>query len=168
MNISLKSASRSLTVVASLLCLGGVLSFVKSKQSLAVNIIIASASIAISSEVISRNNHNQANTQLADIVAKHEKKWHSLNIKYEQQATLFKDCEVTKNGLQQDVEKLSSVVNLKQQTIELLQDKVSKLIADFEVKTQELKEKLQCDYMRYQQLIDIFKGLIFEHLNERI
>jgi len=75
MNISLKSASRGLTVVASLLCLGGVLSFVKSKQPLAINIIIASASVAISSEAVSKSNHRKANNQLDDIVLKHNNEW---------------------------------------------------------------------------------------------
>jgi hypothetical protein len=84
MNISLKSASRGLTVVASLLCLGGVLSFVKSKQPLAINIIVASASVAISSELTSRSNHKKANEQLADIAANHTKEWQVLNSKFEQ------------------------------------------------------------------------------------
>ena len=164
MNISLKSASRGLTVVASLLCLGGVLSFVKSKQPLAINIIIASASVAVSSEFISRSNHNKANNQLTDIVAKHEKEWQTLNTKYQEQATLVKQAQTLKDDLHQVTEEITR----KNQTIEILQAKVKQLVVDFEVKTQELESKLQCEDMRYQELIDIFKELIIEHLNERI
>jgi hypothetical protein len=164
MSISLKSASRSITVVASLLCLGGVLSFVKSKEPLALNIIIASASVAASSEFISRSNHSKANNQLADIVAKHEKEWKTLNTKYEEQSALLKQSQSLKDDLHQATEE----INLKNQTIELLQTKVKRLAVDFEIKTQELENKLQCEDMRYQELIDVLKGLVFEHLNERI
>jgi len=85
MNISLKSASRGLTVVASLFCLGGLLSFVKSDENtkpLTLNIIIASASVAATSELTSRNNHKKANEQLADIIATHTKEWQKLNTNY--------------------------------------------------------------------------------------
>ena len=164
MNISLKSASRGLTVVASLLCIGGVLSFAKSKQPLAINIIIASASVAISSEFVSRNNHKKANEQLADIVTKHNNEWQILNTKYQQQVSLLKQAQTVKDDLHQATEE----INLKNQTIEILQGKVKQLVVDFEIKTQELEDKLQCEDMRYQELIDVFKRLIFEHLNERI
>ncbi|MBW4607214.1 MAG: hypothetical protein KME22_08310 [Hassallia sp. WJT32-NPBG1] len=168
MNISLKSASRSLTVVASLLCLGGVLSFVKSKQPLAVNIIVASASVAISSELISRNNHKKANEQLADIAANHTKEWQVLNTQLEQQTKVLKEAETLRDELQQEFSNASDTIILKNQTIEILQSKVNQLIASFELKTQELDSKLQQEDMRYQELIDVFKGLIFEHLNDRI
>ncbi len=168
MNISLKSASRNLTVVASLLCLGGVLSFVKSKQPLAVNIIIAAASVAASSEFVSRNNHDKANNQLADIVAKHTKEWQALNNKFEQQSKVLTETQALRDELQQAFSKASDEIILKNQTIQNLQTKVSQLVTSFEVKTQELEDKLQLEYMRYQELIDVFKSLIFEHLNERI
>jgi chromosome segregation ATPase len=168
MNISLKSASRGLTVVASLLCLGGVLSFVKSKQPLALNIIVASASVAISSELTSRNNHKKANEQLADIVTKYDKEWQVLNSKFEQQSKVLKETEALRDELQQEFAKASDTIILKNQTIEILQDKVNQLVVNFEERTQELDSKLQQDDMRYQELINVLKGLIFEHLNERI
>lgn len=168
MNISLNSASRGLTVVASLLCLGGVLSFVKSKQPLAINIIIASASVAISSEAVTKSNHKKANNQLDDIVTKHKNEWKTLNVKYEEQSTLLKQTQALKTKLQQDLEKINNVVDLKNQTIDFLQSKMNQLVTDFKVKTQELDSKLQTEDMRYQELIDTFKSLIVEHLNERI
>lgn len=168
MNISLKSASRSLTVVASLLCLGGVLSFAKSKQPLAMNIILASASVAISSEFVSKSNHNKANNQLADIVAKHNNEWQILNTKYQQQTQVLGETQALRDELQQALSKASDEVILKNQVIEVLQGKVNQLVVDFETKTLELDSKLQQEDMRYQELIDVFKGLIFEHLNERI
>jgi len=168
MNIYLKSASRSLTVVASLLCLGGFMSFVKSKQPLALNIIVASASVAISSEITSRNNHKKANQQLADIAANHTKEWQVLNSKFEQQSKVLKETETLRDELQQEFSKASDTIILKNQTVEILQDKVNQLVVSFEVRTQELDSKLQQDDMRYQELISVFKGLIFEHLNERI
>ena len=171
MNISLKSASRSLTVVASLLCLGGVLSFVKSDENtkpLALNIIVASASVAISSELTSRKSHKKANEQLADIAANHTKEWQVLNSKFELQSKVLKETETQRDELQQEFSKASDEIVLKNQTIEILQSKVNQLIASFELKTHELDSKLQQDDMRYQELIDVFKGLIFEHLNERI
>ncbi|MBW4450972.1 MAG: hypothetical protein KME38_30185 [Spirirestis rafaelensis WJT71-NPBG6] len=168
MNISLKSASRSLTVVASLLCLGGVLSFVKSKQPLALNIIVASASVAVSSELTSRNNHKKANEQLADIAANHTKECQVLNSKLEQQTKLLKETETLRDKLHQEFCRTSDEIVLKNQTIEILQDKLNQLVVSFEGKTQELDSKLQQDDMRYQELVDVFKGLVFEHLNERI
>ncbi|MGI2908965.1 hypothetical protein [Tolypothrix sp. VBCCA 56010] len=168
MSISLKSASRGLTVVASLLCLGGVLSFAKSKQPLAMNIILASASVAISSEFVSKSNHNKANNQLAGIVAKHNNEWQILNTKYQQQTQVLRETQALRDELQQAFSKASDEVILKKQVIEVLQGKVNQLVVDFESKTLELDSKLQQEDMRYQELIDIFKGLIFEHLNERI
>jgi hypothetical protein len=163
MNIYLKSASRSLTVVASLLCLGGVLSFVKSKQPLALreiqkikypavkprsaipnqpfqytagyfitckclNIIVASASVAVSSELTSRNNHKKANEQLADIVATHTKEWQALNSKFEQQSKVLRETETLRDELQQEFSKACDEIVLKNQTIQILQDKVNQLI----------------------------------------
>jgi len=147
MNISLKSASGGLTVVASLLCLGGVLSFVKSKQPLAINIIVASASVAISSELTSRSNHKKANEQLADIAANHTKEWQILNTKFEQQAKVLKETETLRDELQQEFSNASNTIILKNQTIEILQDKVNQLVVSFEVKTQELDSKLQQENM---------------------
>jgi hypothetical protein len=50
-----------------------------------------------------------------------------------------------------------------------LQDKLQPANSvSFALRTQELDSKLQQDDMRYQELINVFKGLIFEHLNERI
>ena len=168
MNISLKSASRSLTVVATFLCLGGVLSFVKSKQPLAINIIIASASIAATSEFISRSNHKKANNQLADIVANHTKKWQVFNNKFEQQSKVLTETQALRDELQQAFSKASDEIVFKNQTIQNLQAKVSQLVTSFEVKTQELEDKLQQEDMRYLELIEVFKSLIAEHLNERI
>ncbi|MGI8500687.1 MAG: hypothetical protein ACR2LR_06050 [Hassallia sp.] len=168
MNISLKSASRGLTVVASLLCLGGVMSFVKSKQPLAINIIIASASVVISSEFVSRTNHNQANNQLAEIVAKHNKDWQTLNIEYQQQTRILKETQTLRDELQQSFSKASDEVILKSQTIQALQANVNRLVAEFESKTEELDLKLQSEDMRYQELITAFKSLVVEHLSERI
>jgi len=168
MNISLKSASRGVTVVASLLCLGGVLSFIKSKESLAINIIIASGTLAVSSEFVSRSNHSKANNQLADIVAKHEKEWQSLNTKYQEQSTILKETQTLRDELQQDFSKATDEIITKNQVIEILQNKVNQLVANFELKTQELEDKIQCDDMRYQELIDTFKSLVTEHLNNRI
>ncbi len=168
MNISLKSASRGLTVVATMLCLGGVLSFVKSKQPLALNIIIASGAMAISSELTSKNNHKKANEQLADIVATHTKKWQVLNSKFEQQTKVLQETQTLRDELQQEFSKASDEIILKNQTIQVLQKKFNQLTLDFALRTQELDSKLQQDDMRYQELIDVFKGLIIEHLNERI
>jgi hypothetical protein len=171
MNISLKSASRSITVVASLLCLGGVLSFVKSNEKmkpLALNIIVATATLAIGNQVSSRWYEESANNQLADITSKCEKEWQVLNTKYQQQTQVLKETQVLRDELQQDFELASDEIILKSQAIQILQKKVSQLVASFEIKTQELSDKLQCEDMRYQELIDVFKGLIVEHLNERI
>ncbi|MBW4449193.1 MAG: hypothetical protein KME38_20615 [Spirirestis rafaelensis WJT71-NPBG6] len=171
MNISLKSASRSLTVVASLLCLGGFLSFIKSDakmKPLALNIIVASGAIALCNQFSSRWYEDAANNQLADIVAKHDKEWQTLNTKHQQQSQVLKETETLRDELQQEFSKASDEIVLQNQTIQFLQDKVNQLVVSFEVKTQELDSKLQQEDMRYQELIDVFKGLIFEHLNERI
>jgi len=96
MNISLKSVSRSLTVVASLLCLGGVLSFIKSDvkmKPLALNIIVASGAIAVGNQFFSKWYEDAANNQLADIVAKHDKEWQTLNTKHQQQSQVLKETE---------------------------------------------------------------------------
>ncbi|MBW4608336.1 MAG: hypothetical protein KME22_14250 [Hassallia sp. WJT32-NPBG1] len=171
MNISLKSVSRSLTVVASLLCLGGVLSFIKSdakKKPLALNIIVASGAIALCNQFSSRWYEDAANNQLADIVAKHDKEWQTLNTKHQQQSQVLKETETLRDELQQEFSKASDEIVLQNQTIQFLQDKVNQLVVSFEVKTQELDSKLQQEDMRYQELIDVFKTLIIEHLNERI
>ncbi|MBW4606381.1 MAG: hypothetical protein KME22_03930 [Hassallia sp. WJT32-NPBG1] len=171
MNISLKSASRSLTVVASLLCLGGFLSFIKSDakmKPLALNIIVASGAIALCNQFSSRWYEDAANNQLADIVAKHDKEWQTLNTKHQQQSQVLKETETLRDELQQEFSKASDEIVLQNQTIQFLQDKVNQLVVSFEVKTQELDSKLQQEDMRYQELIDVFKGLIFEHLHERI
>jgi hypothetical protein len=130
----------------------------KTKQ-LALNIIVASASVAISTELTSRNNHKKANEQLADITTNHTKEWQVLNSKFEQQSKVLKETETLRDDLQQEFYKASDEIILRNQTIEILQSKVNQLVVEFEAKTQELDFKLQQEHMRYQELIDVFKGL---------
>jgi len=73
----------------------------------------------------------------------------TLNIKYEEQSTLLKQTQALKTNLQQDLEKINSMVDLKNQTIDFLQSKVNQLVADFKLKTQELDSKLQTEDIRY-------------------
>jgi hypothetical protein len=171
MNISLKSASRSLTVVASLLCLGGVLSFLKSEENmkpLALNIIIASGTVAVTTQIASKIHEESANNQMKDYIVKSDKEWKKLNAEHQRQSQVLKETQVFRDELQQDFAKATDEIILKNQTIEILEGKVKQLVTSFEIKTQELDSKLQQEDMRYQELINVFKGLIFEHLNERI
>ena len=171
MNISLKSASRSLTVVASLLCLGGVLSFLKSEENmkpLALNIIIASGTVAVTTQIASKIHEESANNQMKDYIVKSDKEWKKLNAEHQRQSQALKETQVFRDELQQDFSKASDEIILKNQTIEILEGKVKQLVTSFEIKTQELDFKLQQENMRYQELINVFKRLIFEHLNERI
>lgn len=171
MNISLKSASRSLTVVASLLCLGGVLSFLKSEENmkpLALNIIIASGTVAVTTQIASKIHEESANNQMKDYIVKSDKEWKKLNAEHQRQSQALKETQVFRDELQQDFAKATDEIIWKNQTIEILEGKVKQLVTSFEIKTQELDSKLQQEDMRYQELINVFQGLIFEHLNERI
>lgn len=168
MNISLKSASRGLTVVASLLCLGGVLSFVKSKQPLAINIIIASTAVAATNEFTLKRCNDAANNQLADITSKHSTQLQNVNRQLDEQNIKYQKQFNVLEEVKELYRKADEEITLKNQTIQILQGKVNQLIANFESKTQELDSKLQQEDMRYQELITVFKFLIFEHLNERI
>lgn len=139
MNISLKSASRSLTVVASLLCLGGVLSFLKSEENmkpLALNIIIASGTVAVTTQIASKIHEESANNQMKDYIVKSDKEWKKLNAEHQRQSQALKETQVFRDELQQDFAKATDEIIWKNQTIEILEGKVKQLVTSFEIKTQ--------------------------------
>ena len=73
--ISLKTASRGLSIIASLLCLGGVLSYVKADERakpLALNIAIGAGVLAVGNQLTSKWYEDLANDQLKEITAKYK------------------------------------------------------------------------------------------------
>lgn len=171
MNISLKPASRGLTVVASLLCLGGVLSFVKSDERmkpLALNIMLATGTVAIGSQLSGKWYEDIANSQLADITSKHANELNKLakerddqRINYQKQSSVL--AEVKALSDKQDVE-----IKARDAAIDLLQNKLSVLTLEFQQKTQELDRKLATEDTRFDDLKQEFKQQIISNLSEKL
>jgi regulator of replication initiation timing len=171
MNISLKSASRGLTVVASLLCFGGVLSFVKSDERmkpLALNIIVTSGTVAIGSQMSGKWYEGVANSQLADITSKHANELKNLTslrdeqrINYQKQSSVL--AEVKAFLGKQDVE-----IKGRDAAINLLQDKLSVLTLEFQQKTQELDRKLAIEDTRFDDFKQEFKQQVISNLSEKL
>jgi hypothetical protein len=171
MNISLKPASRGLTVVASLLCLGGVLSFVKSDERmkpLALNIILTTGAVAVGSQLSGKWYEDIANSQLADITSKHANELKNLTslrdeqrINYQKQSSVL--AEVKALSDKQDVE-----IKARDAAISLLQNKLSFLTLEFEQKTQELDGKLAVEDTRFDDLKQEFKQQVISNLSEKL
>ncbi len=171
MTILLKSATRGLTIAAGLLCLGGVLSFMKTDENtkpLALNIALMSGSVAVASETISRSNHKKANDQLGELITGKTREWQLLNNKHEQQTKVLKQSEQLQAELQHKFSTATDEIILKNKIIDELRNKVQVAISNFEQKSDELTSKINQEDMRYQEMIDVFKGLVHDHLNERI
>ncbi|MBW4607406.1 MAG: hypothetical protein KME22_09305 [Hassallia sp. WJT32-NPBG1] len=171
MNILLKSASRGLTIAASLLFVGGVWSFIKGDEqtkSIAMNIALVSASTAVTTELTSRSNHRKANEQLADFMEGNSQEWQKLNYKFEQQTKVLNETENLRDELQKGLESAVNDVLLQRQINSELQTRVATAIKNLEEKSNELDAKIGKEDMRYQEVISTFKGLVTEHLNERI
>ncbi len=171
MFISLKPTTKVLTIVASLLCIGGIVSYVKTDENtkpLALNIAIAGAAIAISNHLVTGNHETVANNQLKDIVEKFESEIKSLT----------KNCETLsqnshkQNSVLAEIKKLSDTQALelagKEKAIKLLQGQLSQITSDFEVKKREIDQKLLIDDNRFSQLLVEFKGQLVEDLSDRI
>jgi hypothetical protein len=169
--ISFKSASGTVSLVASLLCLGGIISYVRADENskpLALNIAIGAGAIAISNQLTSGSYESVANAQLKDIVARFERDnellkndSESLSQKYQKQSTAM--AEIKKLSESQAVE-----IEGKEKAIKLLQLHLDKITTEFDVKKREIGLKLQQEDTRFSKMLTEFKGLLVADSSDRI
>jgi hypothetical protein len=169
--ISLNAASRGLSVVASLLCLGGVLSYIKADaraKPLALNIAVGAGVLAVGNQLTSKWYEDLANHQLNEITAQLEKDRDSIKHDYQKQSKALAEVKALSDKQSAQLLKLTEELEAKDTALKVLQDNLSRIKAEFEVKGKELEAKLQQDDTRFEDLLHEFKGQLAEDLGDRI
>jgi hypothetical protein len=170
-SVSLNAASRGLSIVASLLCLGGVLSYIKADaraKPLALNIAVGAGVLAVGNQLTSKWYEDLANDQLKEITAKLEKDRDSAKDDCQRQTTALVEVKALSDKQSAQLLKLTEELQAKDTALKVLQDNLGRIKAEFEVKGRELDEKMQQDDTRFEDLLHEFKGQLAEDLGDRI
>jgi predicted RNA-binding Zn-ribbon protein involved in translation (DUF1610 family)/predicted nucleic acid-binding Zn-ribbon protein len=169
--ISLNAVSRGLSIVASLLCLGGVLSYIKADaraKPLALNIAVGAGVLAVGTQLSSKWYEDLANDQLKEITAKLEKDRDVFKQDYQKQTSVLAEVKALSTKQSDQLVKLAEELQAKDTALKLLQDNLGRIQAEFETKGKELDAKLQQDDTRFEDLLHEFKGQLAEDLGSRI
>lgn len=169
--IRLNTVSRGLSLVASFLCLGGVLSYMKADnraKPLALNIAVGAGVLVIGNQLSSRWYEDLANDQLKEITSKLEKDRDDTKRDYQKQTTVLAEIRSLSARQSKQLVELNEEMQAKDVAFRLLQDNLGRIKAEFEIKGQELDAKLQQDDTRFQDLLHEFKGQLVSDLSDRI
>lgn len=169
--ISLNAPSRGLSIVAGLLCLGGILSYIKADvraKPLALNIAVGAGVLAVGNQLTSKWYEDLANYQIKGITAKLEKDRDSIKHDYQKQTTALAEVKALSDKQSDQLTKLSQELEAKDTALKLLQDNLGRIQAEFEARGKELDAKLQQDDTRFEDLLQEFKGQLASDLGERI
>jgi hypothetical protein len=170
MNINL-NASRGLSLVASLLCIGGILSYMKADpraKPLALNIAVGAGVLAVGNQLTTKWYEDLVNNQLKEITTKLEKDRDSIKHDCQKQTTALAEVKALSDKQSGQLLKLNEELQAKDTALKVLQDNLGRIKAEFEIKTRELDAKLQQDDTRFEDLLHEFKGQLAEDLGSRI
>ena len=170
--IDFKSTSRAISVVASILCVGGVLSFYKTSDSnskaLALNIIIGSSAIAVGNHFASKWYEDTANVQANTLANGYETTVKKVN----SELTNLTNKHCSQSKVLDEIKVLTTAqekaIAVKDTTIKLLQAEVVQIKDRFDIKTKELQMKLDKDDNRFNEMLKEFKSQLAEDISERI
>jgi hypothetical protein len=169
--ISVKKSSQALTIAASILCLGGIVSFYRvdeQSKSVALNVAIGAGAIAIGSQITANKCENEANNQVDTLVQQHtsrfnliEQKLDDAGNKLNKQTTALNEVKALNLQHEQTITSTSLELNLKNSLIASLQAQLIKLQKDVEVKLSE-------DDKRYEYTVYLLKCGFQESLKDNI
>lgn len=176
--INVKTASKALTIAASILCLGGIVSFFRvdgNTKAIALNVAVGAGAIAVGSHLSSALCNDAANYQVSDILDKHERelKVHkqdteNLNQKLQKQSGVLKEVQELNAKQSQSIASKDVEIGLKNSLIIKLQEQLQGLQEQFAVKTLEVAEKLAEDDRRLEMAIVHLKNNFIAVLKTRI
>lgn len=169
--IRLNAPSKGLSIVAGLLCLGGILSYVKADvraKPLALNIAVGAGVLAVGNQLTGKWYEDIANSQLKEITAKLEKDRDFIKHDYQKQTTALVEVKALSDKQSDQLTNLALELQAKDTALKLLQDNLSGIKAEFEAKGRELDAKLQQDDTRFEDLLHEFKGQLASDLGDRI
>ncbi|BAY67223.1 chromosome partition protein Smc (plasmid) [Calothrix brevissima NIES-22] len=172
MYINFKKASRSISVVAAIICIGGFASFIKSDSStnkaLALNIIISSGAIAVGNQLLAKHYQSVGNDQITPIIQQKDKQisdadkqFNALKDKYSKQTSAL-------NEVREITSKQSSEIEAKNNAINILNSQIKLLHSELVSQSAEIERKLQEDDTRFTQVLTEFKQALATDLSERI
>ncbi|WP_414588994.1 transposase-like zinc-binding domain-containing protein [Scytonema sp. PCC 10023] len=171
MSITFKSASNAVSIVAGLLCLGGVLSWLKADTAVkpyALNIALSAGVLAAGNHLSSRWYEQLANDQYRENAERMKKKYADISGKHDQQVASLAEIKALAEQRSQQLAIVTEELQAKDRALKLLQDNLGRIKAEFEAKGRELDAKLQEDDSRYQAFLSEFKGQLVSDLSERI
>jgi hypothetical protein len=170
--INFKFASRGISVIATIICFGGVASFIKSdtvsNKALALNIIIGSGAIAVGNQLLSKHYQGIGNDQVTPIIQDKDRKidlatkdLQQLNEKHQKQSSVLAEVKALN-------ESQATQIKAKDETIQLLKVQSNQLKNELISKVAEVDRKLHEDDKRFSQLLSEFKQSLASDLSERI
>jgi hypothetical protein len=170
--IDFKNTSRAISVVASILCVGGILSFYKASDSnskaLALNIIIGSSAIAVGNHLASKWYEDTANSQAKTIVNGYEITVKNVNSELKNLTDKHRSQSKTLDEIKSLATAQEKSIAAKDTTIRLLQSELLQVTKNFDIKTKELQMKLDEDDNRFNELLKAFKSQLAEDISDRI
>ncbi|MBW4505647.1 MAG: hypothetical protein KME64_03940 [Scytonematopsis contorta HA4267-MV1] len=176
--ISVKAASKAVTIAASVLCLGGVISFVRADETqkpIALNVIIGASAIAFSSHVSAQLCEESAKYQAGKLVEKHEiqvkgveKERDTFNEKYRKQTNVVTEVKAINAKKEQENFVLGEELKIKNALIVALQKQLEEIKSTISQRYAEIDEKLAQEDKRYELAIYQLKTSFQESLKYKI
>jgi peptidoglycan hydrolase CwlO-like protein len=163
--ITFKKASMGISVVAALICAGGVATLLKSdsptNKALALNIIVGSGAIAVGNKLLANHYESEGNYQIKPVIEDKDKEIKQLTNdnkalieKHQSQLAVLDEIKALSD-------KQATEIKSKDDAIHLLKSQLAAAIADMEA-------KLKQDDQRFSMLLVEFKKLLTDDLSERI
>jgi hypothetical protein len=169
--ISVKQSSKALTIIASVICIGGILSIYRvdeKSKPLALNLAVCAGAIAVGSGIGSSLCEIEANNQADKLVQKHdtqiklvEKDRDELRNRLNKQISVLDEVKALNQKHEQTILQTSTELQLKNKLVVSLESQLAKLQKDVET-------KLQQDDNRYETTIYLLKSGFQESLKIKI
>ncbi len=176
--ISVKAASKAVTIAASVLCLGGIISFVRADETqkpIALNVIIGASAIAFSSHVSAQLCEESAKYQAGKLVEKHEiqvkgveKERDTFNEKYRKQTNVVTEVKAINAKKEQENFVLGEELKIKNALIVALEKQLDEIKSTIAQRYAEIDEKLAQEDKRYELAIYQLKTSFQESLKYKI
>ncbi|MBD2342202.1 hypothetical protein H6G64_35375 [Calothrix sp. FACHB-156] len=170
--VNLRTASKGLSIVAGILCIGGLITFFRANKdtdkSLALNIIISSGVLAITNEITFRRYEDDANYQITPIIKDKESQITARDKDIKQLT------DITHSQAKQLIESKNLAdkqvieINSRDTAIGLLKQQLEQVKADYIIKVAEIDKRLAEDNNRETELMRLFKTQLIEDVSNRI
>ncbi len=163
----MKAVTKGITIVATLLLLGGVASYIKAEKNtkpLALNIIFISAAVGITNELTTAFLNSAEKTEINVLqkeISSLQKQYADLDKQYKKQSSVLIEIKSLKESQVQEIES-------KQATIDALTQKANIIQSEFKRKTKEINLKLAAEDTRFEEKLKEFRAVLSKLISTQI